>query len=131
LELDVFDFGKGGERSQKTAFGRRLSRQRDRVIGDYRIIAAGKSKRASQWMLVPTSDLFSGRVNIENNDEHFPYTPHVPAHAHACAHTHVDEGENVHSGSLCSPDEQLSDSKPGDISSISDTTVPSPGYEEF
>lgn len=131
LELDVFDFGKGGERSQKTAFGRRLSRQRDRVIGDYRIIAAGKSKRASQWMLVPTSDLFSGRVNIENNDEHSPYTPHVPAYAHACTHTHVDKGENVHSGSLCSPDEQMSDSKPGDISSASDTTVPSPGYEEF
>jgi len=118
LELDVFDFGKGGERSQKTAFGRRLSRQRDRVIGENRIIAAGKSKRASQWMLVPTSDLFSGRVNIENIDEHSPSSPHACADTHACAHTHVDEGENVHSGSLCSPDESAPASS-------------TPGYEEF
>ena len=118
MDLDVFDFGKGGERSQKTAFGRRLSRQRDRVIGDYRIIAAGKSKRASQWMLVPTSDLFSGRVNIENIGELSPSSPHACADAHACAHAHIDKGENVHSGSLCSPNE-------------SDPASSTPGYEEF
>lgn len=131
LEIDSLDLGKGGERSQKTTFGRRLAKQRDRVIGGRRIVTAGKSRRASQWMLVPTSQMTLDEVNIVNIGEPFSPLPHACTHTRTPACASMDEGENVHQGSPCSPDEQLSDSKPGDISSASDTTVPSPGYEEF
>jgi hypothetical protein len=50
-EIECFDLGKGGERSQKTTFGKMLGKQRDKVIGDYRIMAAGKSNRANRWKL--------------------------------------------------------------------------------
>jgi hypothetical protein len=50
-EIECFDLGKGGERSQKTTFGKMLGKQRDRVIGDYRIMAVGKSNRANRWKL--------------------------------------------------------------------------------
>jgi len=53
LEMDGFDLGKGSEQSQRTAFGKQLGKQRDRVIGDYRVVLAGKAKRANRWQLVP------------------------------------------------------------------------------
>ena len=58
VELDGFDLGKGAtERAQKTAFGMKLARQRDRIFGDYRIEAAGTYQRAQMWRLNPTVNL--------------------------------------------------------------------------
>ncbi|MFZ5768636.1 MAG: hypothetical protein ACOY3F_08070 [Bacillota bacterium] len=52
VELD-FDLGKASsERAARIAFGRRLARQRDRVIGDYAIRAAGRHQGAALWRLV-------------------------------------------------------------------------------
>ena len=127
-ELDVFDFGKGGERSQKITFGRRLAQQRDRVVGNYRIVTAGKSKRASQWMLTPTADLFSAGVNVVNNSECFPTTPRACAHAHTRAQAHVESTENIHQHSQHSPCEEADGLKPtADTQPLPST----PGYEEF
>jgi hypothetical protein len=52
--VDGFDFGRGSERAQKTAFGISLNRQRDRVIGDYRIVFVGTKQRAKRWRLLST-----------------------------------------------------------------------------
>jgi hypothetical protein len=50
-ETELFDLGKGGERSQKISFGKQLMRQRDRVIGDYRVMPGGKIHKAQMWSL--------------------------------------------------------------------------------
>lgn len=47
------------DRGQLVAFGKALAKQRDRVIGDFRITAGSKKQRASRWRLVrltPPSD---------------------------------------------------------------------------
>lgn len=51
--VDGFDFGKGGDRSQKVSFGVQLTRQRDRVFDEYRIVFAGTSHRLKKWRLMP------------------------------------------------------------------------------
>jgi hypothetical protein len=38
--------------SQKMVLGKRLSERRDRIIGGYRLVEAGKAQRAQQWRLV-------------------------------------------------------------------------------
>ena len=131
-EIESIDLGKGGERSQKTALGRRLGQQRDRVIGDHRIVSAGKSKRISQWMLVPTQNLFSQNnkvVYVEHVGAHSHTTPHACAGAHM--HAHVDSSEDVHLCTRCTPGEQSTDSVPDSISGESAHESPTPGYEEF
>jgi putative DNA primase/helicase len=50
---DELDLGNGQERSQKTRFGKLLGAQRDRVIGDYRVLAGRVSHKAQQWRLQP------------------------------------------------------------------------------
>ncbi len=50
--LEGFDFGKGDERAQKISFGKQLAKQRDRVIGEYRVTLTGTHKRINQWQLV-------------------------------------------------------------------------------
>lgn len=52
-DLNCFDLGTGSERAQKTSFGRQLGKQRDRVIGDHRIIFAGAVHRLNKWALQP------------------------------------------------------------------------------
>jgi putative DNA primase/helicase len=52
-EMGEFDLGRGDDRARKTSFGKQLMRQRDRVIGDKRIVQAGKYKRAQIWQLLP------------------------------------------------------------------------------
>ncbi|MGB9618777.1 MAG: toprim domain-containing protein, partial [Armatimonadota bacterium] len=130
-EIDTIDLGKGGERSQKTVLGRRLGQQRDRVIGEYRIVSAGKCKRISQWMLAPTQNLFSG-------DDDMVYVEHIGAHSHTIhhaharadihAHTHVDCSENVHQSTQCTPSEQADNRGSEDSTQANGS---SPGYEEF
>jgi hypothetical protein len=52
--MDGFDLGKGSERSRKIIFGKQLMKQRDRVVGEYRIAKTGELRRASRWRLLPT-----------------------------------------------------------------------------
>lgn len=52
LTVDAFDFGTGSERAQKTAFGIALKKQRDRVIGDYRIVPTRTVQRVQRWRLI-------------------------------------------------------------------------------
>ncbi len=54
LTVEGFDFGRGNERAQRTAFGISLTKQRDRVIGDYRIVFVGTVRRAKRWRLIRT-----------------------------------------------------------------------------
>ncbi|MCE5322404.1 hypothetical protein LLG46_03695 [bacterium] len=130
-EIDALDLGKGGERSQRIAFGRRLGQQRDRVIGEYRIVSAGKSKRISQWMLAPTTNLFSEDgegVYVVHKGVCSPTTPHARTYMHAGAHTHEECIENIHQHTRHTPSEQTDESD-----SIDNTREDgsSPGYEEF
>lgn len=50
--VEGFDFGKGPERSQRTSFGIKLNRQRDRVIGEYRILNTRTVKHLKRWRLI-------------------------------------------------------------------------------
>lgn len=54
-KVEGFDLGKGGERAQQTSFGMQLAKQRDRVIGEYRIVFAGEKQRVKKWRLIPTT----------------------------------------------------------------------------
>lgn len=51
--VDGLDFGKGGDRSQRTSFGAQLTKQRDRIYDGYRITLAGESNRVKRWRLIP------------------------------------------------------------------------------
>jgi hypothetical protein len=56
MTVDGFDFGgKPTERAQKTAFGIALNRQRDRVIGGFRVLNTRTVHRLKQWRLLPTN----------------------------------------------------------------------------
>ncbi|HUV05139.1 MAG TPA: CHC2 zinc finger domain-containing protein [Armatimonadota bacterium] len=68
VESELWSFGKGSERSQRIIFGKMLGRQRDRVIGDFRIVMAGTLHRVKQWQLQPTVDM-SEREHVESEDE--------------------------------------------------------------
>ncbi len=50
--VEGFDFGKGSERSQRTSFGMALNQQRDRVIGDCRLVQIRTVRRLKQWRLI-------------------------------------------------------------------------------
>ena len=51
-EIDGIPLGRGKEeKAKKTALGKQLAKQRDRVIGDYQVMPAGEKQRASQWQL--------------------------------------------------------------------------------
>jgi hypothetical protein len=56
-QVEGFDVGKGfeGGKAQRTAFGMQLSKQRDRVIGEHRIVFARVAQKAKMWRLVPTT----------------------------------------------------------------------------
>lgn len=56
------DLGNGGERSQKTIFGKALGRQRDRVIGEFRVVQSRTVKHTSLWRLL--------RVDVMDVDGH-------------------------------------------------------------
>jgi len=53
LDVEGLDFGKGGDRSQRTSFGAQLTKQRDRIYDGYRITLAGEYRKAKQWRLLP------------------------------------------------------------------------------
>jgi len=57
---DCLDLGRGTERAQRITLGKRLAKQRDRVVGHYRITESGTEKRATQWRLVSTRKVVSG-----------------------------------------------------------------------
>jgi hypothetical protein len=51
--VEGFDFGKGNEKAQRTAFGMQLAKQRDRVIGEHRIVFTRIEHKAKLWRLIP------------------------------------------------------------------------------
>ncbi len=51
--VEGFDLGKGSDKAQRTTFGKQLGKQRDRVIGEYRIVFARVTHRAKMWRLIP------------------------------------------------------------------------------
>lgn len=102
LQTDCFELGKGTERSQRTMFGKMLGRQRDRVIGDYRIVQTGVSHKAKNWRLLPTKNLFGegytrGTWGTLGNVSISPPT-------HEGGNQNIEEYENVPQRSQCSPD---------------------------
>jgi putative DNA primase/helicase len=52
---DNFDLAGESEHAQRVALGKKLSEARDRVIGDYRIAAAGTVQNAARWQLLPVA----------------------------------------------------------------------------
>lgn len=133
-EMDVFDLGKGNERSQKISFGRRLAQQRDRVVGEWRITSAGKSKRIGQWMLTPTTNLVSedGQgVYVVHKSVCSPITPHACAHAHTHVHAYVESTENIHQDTQHTPEGEPPCQGIDDVSPRSVSPSYGPGYEEF
>jgi hypothetical protein len=52
MDTEGIDLGKGSDRAQRITFGRQLGNQRDRVIGDCRIVQSGVVKRVKRWRLV-------------------------------------------------------------------------------
>jgi hypothetical protein len=57
FDMDGFALNQATERGQRTAFGSQLRKQRDRVIGDYRIVSGGESHRAARWRLLPVQPI--------------------------------------------------------------------------
>lgn len=53
--VEGFDLGKGSEKAQQTSFGMQLAKQRDRVIGEYRIVLAREKQRLKKWRLISTA----------------------------------------------------------------------------
>jgi putative DNA primase/helicase len=52
--VDGLDLDGQTDKARRTAFGKALSRQRDRVVGEYRITKVGELRRAARWRLLPT-----------------------------------------------------------------------------
>ncbi len=55
---------RGNERSQRTAFGRKLGKQHDRVFGKYQVVSTGTKKRAKVWRLLNVAQANNERVNV-------------------------------------------------------------------
>jgi len=53
ITFDGIDLGKSGSRSEKTIFGKMLGKQRDRVLGNFRIMTAGILHNSKRFKLVP------------------------------------------------------------------------------
>jgi hypothetical protein len=51
IDLKLAEGRERDEIAQKMVLGRRLSERRDRIIGGYRLIAAGTAQHAQQWRL--------------------------------------------------------------------------------
>lgn len=49
--VEGFEISGNNERAQRTSFGRRLVRMRDRIIGEYRVINTREVSRAKKWRL--------------------------------------------------------------------------------
>ncbi|MDP9470074.1 MAG: hypothetical protein M3Q71_05315 [Chloroflexota bacterium] len=87
LTVDGFDFGKGTERSQKTSFGRQLTRQRDRVIGDYRIAHTRTVQRIKRWRLIRSRPAGSDSDGVHGVHPVHPCTSGPPVYAQATDET--------------------------------------------
>jgi len=51
-KIDGFDLGTGSTKAQRTTFGIALNKQRDRVIGDFRIVQTRVVHQAKRWRLI-------------------------------------------------------------------------------
>ncbi|HST19788.1 MAG TPA: ATPase, partial [Blastocatellia bacterium] len=61
-QSDGFDFAGSTERARRISFGKQLARQKDRVIGGYKITDCGTLHRAKQWRLLPVAQASSGKM---------------------------------------------------------------------
>jgi hypothetical protein len=51
-EVEGLPLGRSeSDQGQRVAFGKALAKQRDRVIGDFRITSGSKKQRAARWRL--------------------------------------------------------------------------------
>jgi putative DNA primase/helicase len=65
-DSELFSFGKISKQGMKSAMGRRLAKQRDRVVGDWRIMQCPTMRaRAIQWMLMRVSETEEPEDEIE------------------------------------------------------------------
>ena len=72
-EFDELEIGGKDEGGQRRSLGKKLAVQRDRVIGRYRIVAAGEHANALRWKLVRASD------SAGENSPNSPDSPHSPS----------------------------------------------------
>ncbi len=72
-EFDELEIGGKDEGGQRRSLGKKLAVQRDRVIGRYRIVAAGEHANALRWKLVLASD------SAGENSPNSPDSPHSPS----------------------------------------------------
>jgi|GEM_PF-1725373 len=101
-EMEGFDLGRGKtDHAQKGAFGKALAKQRDRFIGDCRIVRTGKHQGAVTWQLQFTGapdendEAGEGREGVlppakeeipispNNRSTDGAENPHYPPNAHA------------------------------------------------
>jgi DNA polymerase I-like protein with 3'-5' exonuclease and polymerase domains len=113
VETPGLDLGKGGERAQKTTFGVKLTRLRDRVIGNFRVVCAGEKQRAKQWQLQ------SGGSEPSELRRTFPLRRFQGVDAQPTPSG--EEGGNVHSGSSGSLGSSLAP-----VASVDAPTAPPP-----
>jgi len=95
-QVEGFDLGKGTDKALRTTFGKQLGKQRDRVIGEYRIVFARVAHKTNMWRLLPTTikPLFSPAESDEDaTDEKRP--PPV-----FLCHTNGDEEGGGHRGTF-------------------------------
>ena len=106
-ELEGFHFGRGNERSQRTSFGMKLRKQRDRVIGEFRIECAGERKRLARWRLGKAGVPGCTFPNHNGRSDGVPYVPgdtFLPIlHTRDRDSSICMGGENVHKGTQGTP----------------------------
>ena len=105
-ELGCFDLGKGQDKARRTMFGMLLGKQRDRVIGDYRVSSGGKNHGARLWQLV--------QGNQGNLGEPFTTTPMRESKNNCSIYSGGDEYQKVRLGSPGSPFVQDDSSEVGE-----------------
>jgi len=95
-QVEGFDLGKGTDKALRTTFGKQLGKQRDRVIGEYRIVFARVAHKTNMWRLLPTTikPLFSPAESDENATDAKRPPPVFPCH------TNGDEEGGGHRGTF-------------------------------
>ena len=68
-KIDGFDFGRGRDQAQKTSFGMQLSKKRDCVVGEYRIMKTSNHRRTNKWRLASINSVFSTTLFAAPDDE--------------------------------------------------------------
>ncbi len=98
VSIEGFDMGKGStERAQKTAFGMKLARQKDRIFDNKRIESAGTERRAQLWRLNLGEHV--GTLRTHDNVLAFPLSDFQDSENDNNKNINTYRGERVHQGS--------------------------------